>query len=315
MSTDPRGPDVRSTSMAIPAILVIVGGTAYGSMFAANKIAIGVGFPFIAYTFWQALFAGAALLVFGALRADVPQLSFAHLRHYVLMSVLGIVIPLLVLTYIADKVPAGVVTLIIGLTPPLTYVFAFLLRREGFRWLSVGGVVLGFASLLLIVVPAESLSVPGAAIWMVVALAVPISVATNIIVMAYWRPPETSTLSLVCGLLVTGAVITGVIMLAAGGFRGFWAVPSAGFWAMLWAGAVQAIAFLTGLEVARRSGPVYVAQMNYVIVGAGFLWALALFDEDLSVWVWAALATMLMGLALTNAGAARAQRQVSPSLS
>ncbi len=120
-------------SLVIPATLVILGGVIYGSLFAANKIAIEAGFPFIAYTFWQSLFAGLTLLVVALARADAPKLSYRHLRHYVLMSTLGVVVPVLVLTFIADKLPAGVVTLIIGLTPPLTYLFAFVLRREGFR--------------------------------------------------------------------------------------------------------------------------------------------------------------------------------------
>ena len=295
-------------SLVIPATLLIVGGISFGSLFAANKIAIEAGFPFIAYTFWQALFAGLALFVVALVRADVPKLTVPHVRQYVLMSTLGVVIPVLVLTYIADKLPAGVVTLTVGLAPALTYVFAFVLRREGFRWLNVGGVFFGFASILLIVLPEQSLSAPGAAIWLIVALAVPLSIATNIIVIAYLRPPRTSTVSLVCGLMLSAAAITFVVMLASGGGVGFWNVAGPGMWAMVWAAAAQAVAFVAGLEVIRLAGPVYFSQMNYITVGAGFLWALALFSEGLSVWVWVALVVMLVGLGFTNLGAARAGR-------
>ncbi len=143
---------------------------------------------------------------------------------------------------------------------------------------------------------------------MIVALLVPISVATNIMVIAYLRPPQTSTVSLVCGLLLSAAAITFVVMLVGGGVHGFWDVRGAGIWAMLWAAGGQIVAFITGLEVVRLAGAVYVSQMNYVIVGAGFLWALALFDEGLSAWIWAALLVMLVGLGFTNLGAARAER-------
>ena len=295
-------------SLVIPATLVMVGGVAFGSLFAANKIAIEAGFPFIAYTFWQALFAGLALLVVALVRADAPKLTGPHVRQYVLMSIFGIVIPTLVLTFVADKLPAGVVTLTIGLAPALTYAFAFALRREKLRWLSVGGIVLGFASILLIVVPAQGLPAPGAAIWLIVTLAVPVSVATNIMVIAYLRPPRTSTVSLVCGLLLSAAAITFVVMLVWGGVYGFWNVAGPGMWAMSWAAGVQIVAFVAGLEAIRLAGPVYVSQMNYVTVGAGFLWALVLFNEGLSAWVWAALLIMLVGLGLTNLGAARAER-------
>jgi len=299
----------QSKFLIVPAALVVCGGVAYGSLFAANKIAIESGFPFVAYTFWQATIAGLALLVFAVARGDVPKVSAIHLRQYSLMSLLGVVVPVLVLTFIADKLPAGVVTLIIGLTPALTYAFAFILRRERFRWLGVGGVVFGFASILLIVLPEQSLAVSGSAIWMVVALLVPLSVAINILVISYLRPPETTTVSLVCGLLLSAALITLVCMLVSGEAYAFWNASGPGIWAMVWASAGQLVAFITGLEVARMAGPVYVSQMNYVIVGSGFVWALVLFDESLSIWVWAALGLIFIGLTLTNLNALRTAKR------
>ena len=296
----------------IPAILLVTGGIAYGSLFTANKIAIEAGFPFISYTFWQALVAGIALFAYGLVRSDLPRLTFRHLRQYVLTSTLGLVFPVLVLTFIAGKLPAGVVTLIIALAPPLTYVFAFLLRLEKFRWPSILGVVFGFAGILLIVLPEESLPSPDMAIWIVVALLVPLSLATNNMQMTLLRPPQTTTTSLVCGILLGGAVVTFPIMLVWDGFHGFWEVEPAGIWTMLWAGAIQLFTFFAILETIRLAGPVFLSQINYIIVIAGFLWALALFNEGLSGWVWAALGIMLIGLTFANIGTAWAQRE-SPS--
>jgi len=299
----------QSKFLIVPAALVVCGGVAYGSLFAANKIAIESGFPFVAYTFWQAMIAGLVLLAFAVARGDVPKVSIIHLRQYGLMSLLGVVVPVLVLTFIADKLPAGVVTLIIGLTPSLTYLFAFILGRERFRWLAVGGVLFGFASILLIVLPEQSLAVSGSAVWLVVALLVPLSVAINLLVISYLRPPETTTVSLVCGLLLSAALITFVCMLVSGEAYVFWNASGPGIWAMVWASAGQLVAFIAGLEVARMAGPVYVSQMNYVIVGSGFVWALVLFDESLSIWVWTAFVLIFLGLTLTNLSALRAAKR------
>ena len=282
----------------IPAILLVTRGIAYGSLFTANKIAIEAGFPFIA---------GIALFAYALVRSDLPRLTFRHLRQYVLTSTLGLVFPVLVLTFIAGKLPAGVVTLIIALAPPLKYVFAFLLRLEKFRWPSILGVVFGFAGILLIVLPEESLPSPDMAIWIVVALLVPLSLATNKSLatnnmqMTLLRPPQTTTASLVCGILLGGAVVTFPIMLVWDGFHGFWEVEPAGIWTMLWAGAIQLFTFFAILET------IFLSQINYIIVIAGFLWALALFNEGLSGWVWAALGIMLIGLTVANIGTAWAQ--------
>ncbi len=292
-------------SMLVPTALLTTSGVVYGGILTANKIAIGAGFPFAAYTFWQTFLAGAVLLVFSLARGRPPGLGFAHVRHYVLTSSLGVVMPLLVLTYVADRLPAGVLTLIFALAAPLAYIFAFALGRERFQWLSVAGVAFGFAGILMIVVPEGTLPAVGAAVWMVFALAVPVMLATNNMVMAYLRPPAASTLALVSGLQLAAAAITFPVMIAAGGFYPFWTAPDPALWALAWAAAAQAITFLAVLEVVRRAGPVYTSQINYVIVVAGFLWALALFDEGLSGWVWGALGVMLAGLALAHAGAAR----------
>ena len=41
------------------------------------------------------------------------------------------------------------------------------------------------------------------------------------------------------------------------------------------------------------------------MVAAGIFWALLIFDETLGLWVWAALACMVVGLWLVNTGARR----------
>ena len=62
-----RTPDagrLRGRALIVPTLLLLVGGISYGGIFLANKLAAGVSFPVFAYTFWIALFAGLALLIF-----------------------------------------------------------------------------------------------------------------------------------------------------------------------------------------------------------------------------------------------------------
>ena len=66
-------------------------------------------------------------------------------------------------------------------------------------------------------------------------------------------------------------------------------------------------------EVTRRAGAVFFAQFNYLVVAAGIFWALIIFDETLSLWVWGALACMVVGIWLVNTGARRRGVAASPS--
>ena len=299
----------RRASLVVPWLLLVGGASIYGGIFTANKLVAEAGVPFIAYTFWQTLIAGAVLFTLSLLTGNLPPRSFRHLRHYTITSTLGVVLPVLVLTFVAAKLPAGVVTLLITLTPAMTYVYALAFRLERFRWISIGGVGVGLTGVLLIVLPDGSLPSPEDAVWVLLLMVVPLMFATNNIVVAMMHPPQTTSLMLAAGLVIAAAAISLPIMLISDGFYGFWEATSTGTWAVLWAAGINVVTFLCFFEIIRRTSPVFFAQYNYVIVIAGVLWSVALFDENLSAWIWVALAVMIASMLLSNEGARRSLRQ------
>ena len=292
-------------------MLLLLGGTAYGSVFTANKIVIDAGFPFIAYTFWQVAFAALFHLILTSILRAPPKLKPAYIRYYVVTSCLAVVAPILMLTFGASKLPAGVITLAAALTPALTYILALAVRIERLRWFSIGGVVFGFAGVALIVLPEESLPSPEMAGWMLAALLVPVAYALANVIAAKARPPDSASSTLACGLLISAAIITFPLMLIEDGFYGFWQAPPAAQWGLAWAAAVHALAYYNMFEIIRRAGPVFVSQVSYVIVITGFLWALVLFDENLSVWIWASFGVMILGLVSAHTGTAQGLREAA----
>ena len=54
------------------------------------------------------------------------------------------------------------------------------------------------------------------------------------------------------------------------------------------------------LELIRLAGPLFAAQMGYVVTAAGVLWGIVIFNETHSAWVWAALLVLFAGVALVN---------------
>ena len=49
-----------------------------------------------------------------------------------------------------------------------------------------------------------------------------------------------------------------------------------------------------------RAGAVFAAQVSYLVMGFGVVWAMLFLGERYSLWVWAAFAVMLIGLALVQ---------------
>jgi drug/metabolite transporter (DMT)-like permease len=287
--------------------LLLAAGAAYGSMFAANKIVADAGFPVLAYLFWQSLL--GAILVFGlhTLRWRRPNTSPRAIAHYVGSAAFGMLIPTGVLAFVADELPASVLTLTMTLIPSLTYAFAFVLRVEPLRWLSLAAIVLGLIGVLLIVVPQGSLPDASAAIWILPALIAPISAATNNLIVATLRPPASDSLTIGGSVLLGGAVVMLPIVALSGDLVVFWQTPPA-LTGVIWAAVAQAIGFFCLYEVIRRAGPVFFSQVSYVIVACGIGWGFALFGERPSAWVWGAVALMTLGLALANAAVTRTPR-------
>ena len=299
------GGRLRGRALIVPTLLLLLGGISYGGIFSANKIAAGAAFPVFAYTFWIALFAGLALLIACALIGALPPLSRAHLLQYARLAVLAVMLPVLATAFAAHALPAGVITLVLTLVPGLTYLMSFAMRLERFEVLSLTGLVLGAGGVLLIVLPEQSLPEAGAWVWMLVALVGAVAAAGSNVVAAAYRPPQTHSLALACGILLAAAVGMLPVMLATDGPYLFTDAGWPGIAGMAWVAAIHCVTFYCFQEVTRRAGAVFFAQFNYLVVAFGLFWALLLFDEILGFWVWAALACMVVGLFLVNTGARR----------
>lgn len=295
--------------LLIPSALLLLGGIAYGSMFSANKLAVDAGLPIMAYAFWQALFAAVALLGLSLALRRPPPVTWRSLRLFGVVAVTGLVTPLMVFTSVADRVSPGVLTLIVALIPATTYLLSLALRMDRFRWFSTAGVVLGFGGILLIVLPSGSLPSPEVAIWVVFALLVPLSAAINNMLGERFAVPNVGSAALAGGMFAVAAVLLFLVMLITDGFVPLTRAGSAGLYAVLWATAAQAITYGCFFEIIRRAGGLFFAQINYVVVAAGLVWANVLFGEHLSLWVWGAVALVALSLLAMNAGAARRTKE------
>ena len=299
----------RGGVVLIPTVLLLVGGIAYGSMFSANKFAVEAGLPVMAYAFWQSLFASVLLLGASFATRRPPRVDLKSLRLFVVVAAMGLVGPLVVFASVADRVPPGVLTLIVALIPATTYVLSLSLRMDRLRWLSVAGVTLGFGGILLIVLPSGSLPTPEAAIWVVFALLVPVFAAINNVFGERLAVPGVATTALAGGMFTVATVLLFIAMMATDGLVLLTDAGLSGVYAVLWATAAQTITYGCFFEIIRRAGGLFFAIINYVVVAAGLIWANLLFGEHLSLWVWGAVVLVALSLVLMNIGTVRGVRE------
>jgi drug/metabolite transporter (DMT)-like permease len=271
----------------------------YGAVFSVNKLAATGGAPPLAYAFWQSFGAGLVLWIVLTLRGERLSASRPALTSYIVIGALVIGIPISLLTYIAPKLPAGVMTLVLALSPPFTFIMGVAVRVERFRWLGLLGLLFGFAGVVLIVAPGASAAEPIAWQWFLLALLAPVMFAGSNIAAALLQPPASSSVATAAGVLFGSALVLLPVMLIAGQAWSPTRLDEATIGTLL-AIAINATFLVLFLEIIRRAGPVFFAQFNYLAVLAGVAWGAVIFGERLSIYVILAMLLMFVGVFLSG---------------
>lgn len=290
----------------VPTAMLFIAGISLGLTFSLNRIASTDGIPFVPYVFWQALGAGLILLVLSFLTRRPPRLTPRHLMVYAVLGSVGMSLPLLVVNFVAAKLPAGVVGLQQTLVPMLTYAFALLLRIDKINRLKLAGLGVGLAAVLVVVLPQASLPSPDMTIWVTISFLTPLCYGIANVLISILRPPESSSLSFAAAILLTGALYMGLVMLVTGGWWWFDGTMSNGDWALIAVTLISALFFWLLLEIIRLAGPVFFSVQNYVATLSGIGWGMLIHGEAHSIWIWLALALLFLGLALVIRGSRKA---------
>jgi drug/metabolite transporter (DMT)-like permease len=222
------------------------------------------------------------------------------LRVYALTGLLNLALPYSILAYVAPKVPSGVLALGLTLVPIMVYALALALRIDRLRFGRLLGLLLGFAGVLLVLLPRTSLPAPEMVGWVALGLVAPLCYALNAVIIALMRPPATGALPLGFGLLFSSAIYAGIAMVVTGEYWAFPAPFSPADWATIAAMANNALTYVLIFVIIQRAGPVVFSTSNYIATLAGIGFGIWLFGDRPSVWIWAALVLMCVGLFLVN---------------
>ena len=154
---------------AIPWLLLLFMGIAWGLSFSVARIAILNGGMAFGITFWQNLFCGSLLLVYSLARGRPLPMSPRHIRFYFIVAILGTSVPASCFYLAAEYVSAGVLAITVTLIPILTYGMALLLGSEEKSAIRMTGIACGTIAILMLVVPDTSLPDRAAIPWVLLA--------------------------------------------------------------------------------------------------------------------------------------------------
>lgn len=280
--------------------VLLLMGALWGGAIALAKIATNHGGHPVGLALWQTALGGALLLFLALVRRRPPSRLAPVLRFNVVCGCIGVALPSIALFWSARHLSAGVVAIAFASMPLLTYGLAALFKAENVDRLRVLGVTVGLGAIVLLVLPDTALPTPGLAPWVLLALGASVLMSAENLYVALRRPPGLDALALSCGRQLAAAA-----MLAPFAFSFDLTVPLFTAWGPVqWAASGMAVASASAytlfLRVIHSAGPVFASQTAYVITLAGVFWGIVLLGERHSLYVWAALALMLVGLALVR---------------
>jgi drug/metabolite transporter (DMT)-like permease len=289
---------LHAAALKSPLVLLAVVGTLLGIFAALAKLATGAGWHPLALLFWSLLVSGAILLAIAVNSGQPPKRSRRTLTYNLGSGVLSAMLPNALTFAAIPHVGAGFVALCFAFPPLITYVIALALRMERFRALRVAGLALAFAGVIVMVAAKVSLG-DAAPVWIAVALAAPLFVASGNIFRSFYWPRGATPLALAPGMLLAAALTLLPILAVSG-------VPLAPRLepTTLTLLALQ-IAVFTGMyslifQLQSLAGAVYLSQIGSVGAIAGAVIAIVVLGEPASVSLAVAAAAILGGALLVN---------------
>lgn len=307
------GPDLAAPAPALPqgtgrngqpgrwlfAGILLWLGIGWGSTQPLGKIATQGGAGPLALTFWQAVICTAVLGAISLARGRGLVFTRSALAFYGIVAILGTVLPGLTFYTSAERLPSGIMSIIISTIPMMAFPLALALGMERFDAVRLLGLLLGLVAVVLIALPTTSLPDRGMIAFLPLALCGPLFYAIEATFVARFGTAGMDPVQAMFGVSLTAAILTLPLMLATGEARVPWPVGRAEA-ALALSSALHGLLYATYVWLAARAGSVFAAQSSYLVTAAGMIWAMLLLGERPAATVWLAVAVMLAGVALVQ---------------
>ncbi len=276
-------------------------GIGWGATQSLGKIATETGHQPFGLIFWQLVVCSFVLGALSLPRGKGLVLRRDAMMFYVIVALLGTLVPNFTFYLSVQRLPAGVMSILISTVPLMAFVIALLLGMDRISVPRVAGLGLGLVGVALIALPGGSLPEAGMVVFLPVALIGPLFYALEATYVAQKGTAGLDAVQAMFGASVVGALICLPLALASGQWLNPLAAPwTRAEWALIASSTVHALVYAAYVWLAARAGSVFAAQCSYLVTATGVFWAMGLLGERFSPWVWLALVVMLSGVALVQ---------------
>lgn len=280
-------------------LLTAVIGVLVGANFVLAKFAVLEGAAPLAAYFWQLLVATFILLVAAVIRGRRLVLQSRYIVYYLFGGIVGGITPNLLAFFVLQRIPAGLFTVLITLSPLFTFVIASAVERRVLPARRLAGVLLGFTGVSLATF--SNVATDGLASgWVLIAVIAPLMLASNNVFRNRAYPTGADALSLALGMLLTQIVVLWPVIAIAGQSYSPLPLNSAIDIAVMTMGILSAVSYVLTLELQKLTDGLGSSQIGYFVTLTGVVGGAVVFGESIGPLFAAAIGLAFLGVAVTN---------------
>ena len=276
--------------------ILILMGAGWGATQPLSKIAVSEGYRHFGLIFWQSVIGCILLGSFQIVRKRPLRTTRPTMAVFLFVALFGTVIPSSTSYEAVRHLPAGLTSILLALVPMFAFPIALLLGNEKFQTTRFIGLSLGLCGVALIVGPEASLPDRAAIVFVPLALISVFCYGLEGNVLAKWGTAGMDPVEVLLGATLLSAVLTFPLAFGTGQFinpRGPWGAPDA---ALLATSTISILVYTGYVWMVGRAGPIFAGQVSYLVTGFGVIWSMLFLGENYSIWIWAALGLMIIGL-------------------
>jgi drug/metabolite transporter (DMT)-like permease len=287
-----------------PLLLLIGTGAALGLNFPLGKLALQAGIEPLLWAAFISLGAGLALLIVTLARSGRPVLSRAFLTFALVSGLLSYVVPNGLTFTVIPRIGSGLAAIMFALSPVFTAALSVVLNVRPPNRMGLAGIAAGFVGALMIVFAQNREIAFSDAIWLFMALLIPLFLAAGNLYRTMGWPEGAAPESLAASTnLAAVPILLGLETLIAGRVD---TLPLFNVPLLAFAQLVVSIAmFLMFFRLQQLGGPTYLSQIGYVAAAVGVFIGVAWLGETYPPGVWTGAAVVLAGIALSTLAQAR----------
>ncbi|CAN0506501.1 unnamed protein product, partial [Laminaria digitata] len=292
-----NGNGARSGIRWLPLVMLIGLGALWGGNPSFSKALVTSDLSPAAVVFWQTFIAGVLLGAVCLFRGIRIPLTRRAIIYYFVIGLMGIDVAYMTLVFVVGHVPAGYASVVILLSPVLTYLIAVMVRLETVNPMRAIGIMIGFAGAGLLVFPQGSLPSPELLPIALLAFVTPVGYAVANVYSEWGRPEGADNIALATATMFAAAIGAAVVGAVDGTFHPIWAETGQRELILFAYAAATGIAFLLFYKIVSSAGAVYLGQVGYLVTLFGVGCGILFFDESTTIWLWAAVVVVGSGVA------------------